>query len=191
MRAFIFSVDAFVAFTLALVAVYSLIFFSSVPSGYHAALAQAHALSSDTLNALQLTPCDSNEVFAREDSCSGDSINMLEYLVYRSSDRQNIPFILDEHVPASYGYRLETRENSAWQVLYDSAGEAGRPPGARRMSVGSYALAFQYSDALPEPSNPYSYRTCTGGIVACGTPPLGAYPVSSANVQLVRLVIYT
>ena len=190
MRAFIFSLDAFVAFTLALIAVYSLIFFSSVPSGYYATLAQAHGLATDGLEALSLTECKG--VFGAE-RC-GDDISLLEYLAYRSADGEgDIRFILDDHIPVSFGYGFETSDDggSGWNAVYDSKNEAGskRPKEARKLSVSAYAVTFQYSDPLTV-KNPYSYKTCDGGIVACGVP-TNNLQLGSANVRLIRLVVYT
>ena len=190
MRAFIFSMDAFVAFTLALIAIYSLIFFSSVPSGYYATLSQAHSLATDTLEALTLASCDSE--FADLPQCNEDKVNLLEYLIYRSTDKSgDISFLLDDQIPEAFNYRLEVQEDEGWQTIYDSAGKPNRPPSqARKLSLSAYALAFQYDQFVPAVKNPYSYRTCKGGVTVCSAP-ISGYQVDSASIKLVRLVVYT
>lgn len=188
MRAFIFSMDGFVAFTLALVAVYSLVFFSSVPSGYYATLAQAHTLAGDTLEALDLTRCvpDVPGCPANEGNAS-----VLEYISIRSDDPDAIRSFIDPQIPPAFGYRLESKQaGGGWDTLYDSVGQPGRPPGVRKLSVSSFRLLFQYDSALPSPENPYGYLTCTGSANVCAVP-RSTYDVPRGGTTLVKLIIYT
>lgn len=190
MRAFIFSLDAFVAFTLAILAIYSLVFFSSVPSGYYGTLAQAHTLASDSLEALSLTRCNIGEPVVR--ACE-DHPSLLEFLVLRDNPPARTSVVLGPLIPKSFGYRLEKKSGGDWDVIYDSANdpdERDRPKQPRKLSISAYRLVFEYTDPLPEQENPYTYRTCQGRFIPCGIPQSNFQP-GIANVVVVKLTIYT
>ena len=208
MRAFIFSLDAFVAFTLALVAVYSLIFFSSIPSSYYYLLTQAHYLSRDTLYALSASDC-TEPLFA---SCKG---SVMDSIVFGDPDsmKDSIMNSAGTAIPSQFGYVMELSNDSgkSWRVLYDTAHpESGdnHANSTKRLSVSSQVIVFDYSGKMTKDSpNPWFYRSCTGlgapgGLVqllTCSdipsTPPYGGGDgsldiVPSAGIRLVRLTVF-
>lgn len=166
MRAFIFSLDAFVAFTLALVAIYSLIFFSSVPSSYYYLLTQGHYLTRDTLLSLSTTAC------ASDYGVCGAPGSVLDNIVGQENEafqKNMIQSTIGEMIPDQFGYRLEmstvggTGDLGPWELLYDTALEPGETHAdqSKKLSVSSQVITFGYSDDVKKLRfSPYTYLTC-------------------------------
>jgi hypothetical protein len=215
MRAFIFSLDAFVAFTLALVAIYSLIFFSSIPSSYYYLLTQGHYLAKDTLYAASASSCDP-ALFL----CTIKQGTMLDNIVFAKgqtpADQQNnIAHSVGDAIPKQFGYILEvsTDNGATLSAIYDTAGGTKivgdqHATSQRKLSVSSQVLVFQnpVGSAKNDP-NPFVYRTCgpnsgggsSGFPATCAggniNPPSGAGEsadnlVPRAGFRLVRLTIF-
>lgn len=200
MRAFIFSLDAFVAFTLALLAIYSLIFFSSIPSSYYYLLSQGHYLSRDVLMALSTTTCTLDDY-----PCVNVGGSLLDNIVSQDNAALREDMIqntVGRMVPDQFGYSMEmsTDKGGSWQLLYDTAGSTSDPHAerARKLTVSSQVMTFGYSSTPGRPVNStYSYLTCdgSGGLVTCGAsgnanPSSGGELVPSSDVQLVRITVY-
>ena len=187
-RGFIFSLDAFVAFTLALVAIYTVIFFSSIPSAYYNSLAQAHYLSKDTLLALSQTKCNYGP-------CSDRTVSILEHLLFRSRDKANeVKFFIGSYIPVSLGYSFEVSGGGdTWDVVYSTAGDSDpsnlHNRKKQKLSVSSYTVAFDYSNELREAKSPYTYNTCDGGIVVCELP-VPTYRPPGAVMKIVKLTVF-
>lgn len=168
MRAFIFSLDSFVAFTLALLAIYSLIFFSSVPSAYYYLLTQAHYLSRDTLLALSTTTCTPEYGTCAAYGSVLDSIVAEDNL----GDRDNmIRSTVGVMVPPQFGYALEVSrdEGNTWELLYDTADPNHDPAvethadTTRKLTVSSQVIAFGFADKVYKlETSPYNYLSCDG-----------------------------
>jgi hypothetical protein len=169
MRAFIFSLDAFVAFTLALVAIYSLIFFSSVPSAYYFLLTQGHYLSRDTLLSLSLTACTSDY-----GSCISPGGSILDNIVAEAkppwvfNQKDLVKSTVGRMIPQQFGYTLEISGNGggSWDLVYDtsSSGDPQHVTGKnRRFTVASQIITFDYSAQVNKlKSSPYVYASCQG-----------------------------
>ncbi|MBD3210330.1 hypothetical protein GF318_03025 [Candidatus Micrarchaeota archaeon] len=173
MRAFIFSLDAFVAFTLALVAIYSLIFFSSVPSSYYYLLTQGHFLTRDVLMSLSTAPCTDDYGV----SCTNYEGTLLENIA--SEDEEAVAEALvkntvGEMIPEQFGYAVELSRDhgSTWDLVYDTAGGGGseeHAKEARKLTVSSQVIAFDYAgDVNRLKVSPYNYLSC--GALAYGSP---------------------
>lgn len=202
MRGFVFSLDAFVAFTLALIAVYSLIFFSSIPSSYYYLLTQGHFLARDALMATAMTECDPVDY-----SCGGVSGSILDAIV--SSDNPELRNSLIREsvgsiVPNQYGYTLEISENQGetWTTIYDTADNTDDPHAKdiNKMKVTSQVVNFGYTGVYQKPTeSPFSYNTCHGTsgdlVITCGNHSLidpDAYGdvVPEPVTKLVRITVY-
>lgn len=205
-KAFIFSIDAFIAFTISLVAIYSLIFFSSVPSAYYATLAQAHTLSRDTLFALSTTKCTFG------DSClNHEGSTVLDTIVFAPNpsgtydfSKQLVIDFIGPRIPHQYGYRFEVSDGSTWDTVYDTAkggGDEHHKKNIDRIAVSSHILTFDTAanvfdpdDNIMPPDNPYTYLTCNGraGSTAtlCSLPTNDFSGPEQTSVKLVRLTIY-
>ncbi len=164
MRAFIFSLDAFVAFTLALVAIYSLIFFSSVPSAYYYLLTQGHYLSRDVLLSLSTTACSSDY-----GTCKASG-SMLDNIVAQDNPslRENlITGSVGEMVPKQFGYVMEMSddEGQSWDLLYDTASVPGdvHAKTSKKLMVATQVMTFGYGGKVFKlRTSPYNYLTCSG-----------------------------
>jgi hypothetical protein len=202
MRAFIFSLDSFVAFTLALVAIYTLIFFSAIPSSYYYLLTQGHYLAKDALYSLSTSDC-----LTPQFSCSMPSSSILDNIVFMQdsgSRSSNIVNSIGSTVPIQFGYVLEvsTDNGATWASLYDTSSASGDPhaKAKRKLSVSSQVVAFKNPDDLAKDApNPFSYRSCNGGtVLTCSKSPTnpptaGGLPgdyVPTPGFRLVRLTIF-
>ncbi len=204
MRAFIFSLDAFVAFTLALIAIYSLIFFSSIPSSYYYLLTQGHYLSRDVLMSLSTTPCDAPY------DCRSAGASLLDNIASQQDPdlRKNlVQSTVGRMVPVQFGYVLEAiSPDGSTQPIYDTSSEAAdlHAKAARKLSISSQVMTFGYSATYSKPSaSIYNYLTCNpggngiGGLVTCGdaaNPNSGISQgrdlVPSATVKILKLTIF-
>ena len=178
MRAFIFSLDAFVAFALALVAIYSLIFFSSVPSSYYFLLTQAHYLSRDTLLALSTTSCSS---YSSALGCTNPQSSVLENIAFgtSSSPRTVADSALSSMIPSQFGYILENSSDGGqtWTVISNTPSKQ-----KKKVSVSSAVLAYGYSGVYSKPSaSPYSYWSCGDGPGATSASGSGSSSGSSSG----------
>jgi hypothetical protein len=164
MRAFIFSLDAFVAFTLALVAIYSLIFFSSVPSAYYYLLTQGHYLSRDVLLALSTTYCSDAYGECEASSSLLDNIVAQDNPVHRANLISNT---VGSMVPTQFGYIMEMSgdEGQTWGLLYDTASVPADPHAkkSKKLAVATQVMTFGYSGKMYKlQTSPYQYASCTG-----------------------------
>ena len=180
---FIFSIDSFVAFSLSLVAIYSMLFFSSIPSAYYSSLMQAHYLAKDTLTALSLS------------NSSEDGVSELGYLLFVVSKPAQSAVIeerIGPLIPNQFGYLVETSEDGEeWDVVYDTkdnpSDSHNKAYNKLRASAGT--LIFGYASSPKTPQSPYRYITCNGPYTHCG-PASRPYPRATGSMKLVRLVVY-
>lgn len=171
MRAFIFSLDAFVAFMVALIAIYSLIFFSSIPSSYYYLLTQGHYLTRDILLALSTTECNPGVYSCAVTGSLLDSIVAEDNEVLRNNLIQST---IGDMVPDEFGYMLEVsgNEGESWSEIYDTRdiqGEEHKGKG-KKMFVSSQVMTFGYRGELGKQDfSKYGYLTCSGDIlITCG-----------------------
>jgi len=168
MRAFIFSLDAFVAFTLALIAIYSLIFFSSVPSSYYYLLTQGHYFSRDILVSLSTTICD-----AESGRCENPETSLLDNIVSQDGAVQEALIInsVGNAIPNQFGYVIEMSEgDDHWSILYNTADDPADPhaKSVKKMTVSSQVVTFGY---MGDSSASDSYATAREfRYLSCGTP---------------------
>lgn len=194
-KAFIFSIDAFVAFTLVVVVIHSLVFLAALPSSYYGAMMQANYYARDTLNAL---------VAANASRVLGDGdfsgISLLDYILM-TRDEDTVRAYIGSNIPNQYGYRLELWDSGSklWTGIYDTKEHMDDPHNKlyHKLSVSSHSIFFGYSDLTGrDPSGtPYCYMTCnpTGYNGNCPThcdPPKSRYDEGNATLGLVRLTVY-
>ncbi len=165
MRAFIFSLDAFVAFTLALVAIYSLIFFSSIPSAYYYLLTQGHYLSRDTLLSLSTAQC--SNYYGVCEAPAGSVLDNIVGQADAGNRKALVQSTVGAMIPVQFGYVLETSQDlgQTWGVVYDTASEGSDPHAktSKKLSVTTQVITFDYSGRLRKfPESPYNYLTCHG-----------------------------
>jgi hypothetical protein len=168
MRAFIFSLDSFVAFTLALVAIYSLIFFSSVPSAYYYLLTQGHYLSRDVLMSLSTTACSDEYGECGATGSLLDNIVAQEVPAYRTNLIRNT---VGDMVPKQFGYVIEVSDDrgDTWAVLYNTGGSSPEEQAddhakfSKKLAVATQVMTFGYSGKVRKlQTSPYRYDSCRG-----------------------------
>jgi len=203
MRGFVFSLDAFVAFTLALIAVYSLIFFASIPSSYYYLLTQGHYLARDALLSTSTTECDLEYY-----SCGRVTGSILDAIVSPKNSEAIREALIKESigtiVPNQYGYIVEvsTDQGKTWTALYDTSGETDElhAKSVKKMTVSSQIVNFGYTDVYQKADvSPFSYMSCGGGpenlVITCGNhtlidPDAGGEIVPLPEATLVRLTVF-
>ncbi len=178
-RGFIFSLDAFVAFSISLIAIYSLIFFSSVPSGYYQSLTQAHFLAKDSLYSLANTPCTGTLCGPQDEWRETEGISVLEFFSLRhtvdNSERiaDSVRSTFGRIIPTSYGYSLEVYDRNdpnaqadGWVSIYststDASDENHHKRQKTRLSTVVYSVVFNYAAPKPSLENPAIYMSCGG-----------------------------
>ncbi len=183
-RGFVFSLDAFVAFSLALVAIYSLIYFASVPYAYYSSLLQAHHLAKDTLMALSLSDSPI------------DGISKLDYIaIYlpQGSKEEITKGYVGALIPNQFGYRFEmSADGKTWDNIYDTSTEPEDPhkKSKDKLSVTTQTISFEYTGEKKLPESPYHYISCGGEYDLCN-PTESAYTRNEAGMYLIRLTIFT
>jgi len=206
MRGFVFSLDAFVAFTLALVAVYSLIFFSSIPSSYYYLITQGHYLARDALWSASTTMCEDGPYLCGD--ISGSVLDAIVSLENTGQRKALIQETIGTVIPSQFGYKIEVSEDQGnnWHTYYDSATETGDPhvPDAvRKLKVSSQIINFGYTGKFRKPDgSPFKYLTCPqagstgdGIVITCGEynlidPDAAGDVVPMPKAKLVRITVF-
>jgi len=203
MRAFIFSLDAFVAFTLALVAIYTLIFFSSIPSSYYYLLTQGHFLARDTLYSVTTSDCLTEQGLL----CEENGTSVLDNIAFGTNGNYTITLVnstIGNAIPNQFGYTLESSEDdgTSWSTLYDTSSANGdsHAKAKKKLSVSSQIPVFEHESKPMKTVNPYQYKTCMGEVagegfvITCGGEPQTSIAhdtlVPKAGVRLVKLTIF-
>ncbi|MDD5336851.1 MAG: hypothetical protein PHS02_00015 [Candidatus ainarchaeum sp.] len=193
-RAFIFSLDAFVAFSLILVVLHALIFLAAVPSSYYGALMQANYLARDTL--LSLTVAQANRVAGPDMAAEPPGVSLLDYVIAHPAP-DVIQRRVGDLIPIQYGYRLEICKpdigEASCSAVYDTAANPDDPHNKvyNKLQVSSNSIYFGYISERTGYDNGYCYITCHGRPCQdlCKQP-LSKYDTGTAELGLVRLTVY-
>ncbi len=185
MKAFVFSLDSFVAFTLTVAALYTLIFFSTVPSAYYAGLMQANYLAKDTLLSLATTAYDADQT---------DLDYIIGELPGHADPARNY---IGAMIPTQFGYKLESWNNDTndWDVLYDTATDDSTDNKHNKhyykLKATAQSIYLVVDPARNPGESPYGYITCHGNYTVCDEPPYDHGMIGDASLQLVRFTVYT
>jgi hypothetical protein len=204
-RGFVFSLDAFVSFSLIIIAIQSMIIISSAPSGYWHGLLQAEDLAKDTLHVVSSTMAQpgvtvmgeaSARIMAGSKFYSGDKIIIMT--------NQLVPR------PYSYSYHYYDLGTHEWVTLYNASTDSDGSDSHfnvtfRRVSASSEQLVLDYASPVIRPQSPYCNVYCRGWDPAtnaytaphenCVQTPCDAMPTSnfqSGNLTfgLLRLTVW-
>lgn len=207
-RAFVFSLDAFVAFTLVLVVIHALVFLAAVPSSYYGGLMQASYLARDTLDSLVFASagkalCDPGNEDYENCLARYEGKTMLDYVVANRDDPDVIRERVGALIPDQFGYRLELIDSSGQvsETVYDTANPEFLPPAEthnklyNKLQASAHSLYFGYTDAGRRGfDNPYCYMTCNPEkYPRCPNVcefPKSRYNTGDATLGLVRLTVY-
>ncbi|VVB58802.1 Uncharacterised protein [Candidatus Anstonella stagnisolia] len=154
-KAFVFSLDAFVALMLVLLAINSAIALSSVPKGYYSSLEQAHDLAKDTLRSMHSTQYNAK-------------LTYVDAVLVGGGDRLvAIANSAEKAIPMQFGYRFDKFNalTNTWETLYDSATDpsSSRYGKTQGKLSASYRLFFSsYENSLNRGESPFCYKSCSG-----------------------------
>ena len=186
-KGFIFSLDAFVAFSLVMITISMLIFTIGTPRPYYDSLEQAQQLAHDTLQVLSASTDNPSQgtyleqIFAFVDSKDGPNVNRIMFRVAGGNSTYN------GIIPRGYGFRLDKYQfnDGTWKLLYDS-GNGGDSQTIKGCTYGSdrcgktftklQASATTFASLYLVPPNPgkspFCYLSCRGynGIDNNGNP---------------------
>ncbi|MBS3069786.1 hypothetical protein J4441_05465 [Candidatus Micrarchaeota archaeon] len=165
-KAFVFSMDAFVALMLILLAINSAITLSSVPKGYYASLEQAHDLAKDTLLSMRAT------AFSWE-------LSYLDALVGGGANaRLAIASSAEKAIPMQFGYRFDrfNANTLQWEEIYDSSTDSPRSSPRygreqKKLSASYRLFVSSYDVPLNRGVSPYCYISCSGADFPISSPP--------------------
>lgn len=154
-KGFIFSIDAFIAFLIAMSMIYSIIFLSSVVTSKNDVILQMHTIADDVVVATLST----------KSTGSGTELDALA--------SEGAESYLDGVVPAQYNYNVEVynSNNGAWE----SKGHRGNEKIVfGKVVVYAYSVEKQGGEStiIKDHKNPYKYLSCkgTGSSVSNGLP---------------------
>jgi hypothetical protein len=195
-KAFVFSLDSFVAFVLTVAALYSLLFFATVPSAYYSSLMQANYLAKDTLLTLATTYvgegahyCEEGQTYLSciisESDEEGMDENDAAARIYIGSQGTGGEYDESALVPAQFGYRLEYMKfdeleggeidfsEGEWVELYNTATDSysANKKKYHKLKAAAHALYFGYEE-VPEGADesPLHYMSCSGDYTICDWP---------------------
>jgi len=207
-QAFIFSLDAFVAFILVMLTISLLVFTISTPSAFYPSLEQAHQLAHDTLHVLATTTDNpaSGTYLEQMLSSSGGNYRIMRTVAGGWRGMNGI-------IPPGFGYKLETYDFQAkiWSLKYDSSTDCTSEGGSDRCGktfskLAASAMTFSSFYIVPRNSghSPFCYLSCKGfdpdnsptfDDKQCDKTPCDVmtsnFNPGSNSIQLVRLTVYT
>ncbi len=164
-RGFVFSLDAFVSFSLIVIAIQSMIIMSSAPSGYYHGLLQAENLAKDTLHVISGTMTQSGVTVVGEASS-----RIMAGQTFYSSD--NIIIMTNRLIPRpySYAYNYYDLGTHQWIMLYNASDPNFNTDPTdfhlnvtyRRVAASSQQLVLDYSSPVIRPQSPYCNVFCHG-----------------------------
>ena len=178
-KAFIFSLDAFVALSVILVTIYALFALVSTPKPYYTSFEQTYDFSRDTLIALEHS----------DDAQYG---NMLSAVA--AGRESTIELYVDPAIPKQYGYRFEFYNTTSeeWHVIYDTATDSADPlrnREYRKMKASAQTIVFSDVPGSPSDENLFGYISCDGDATPCDMPEPLFDPGDSA-IGIIRLTVY-
>ncbi len=207
-KGFIFSLDAFVAFTLTMITISLLIFTVGIPKPFYPSLEQAHQLAHDTLQVMATSSSDETDDTYLERYIGGHDPKILHKIAggFEGPDQEDSSRPI---IPKGYGYRMEfyNFNDDEWSIAYD-AGTDGCDYGSDRcgkkftkLQASATTFASIYT-VTPKPGeSAFCYLSCKGYHgpeqyeVPCNTTPCDMpysnFIPGNNSIQLVRLVVYT
>lgn len=204
-RGFVFSLDAFVSFSLIIIAIQSMIIISSAPSGYWHALLQAEDLAKDALHVVSGTMTPSGVSVMGEASAS---------IIARSrfSAGDNIIIMTNQLIPRpySYSYHYYDLGKHEWITLYNASADSDPADPHfnvtfRRVAASSEQLVLDYSSPVIRPQSPYCNVYCHGWDpvthayranrqdcvqTPCGAMPSSNFQTGNLTFGLLRLTVW-
>lgn len=174
MKAFIYSLDAFISLMIIAMALNMLVFGLGLSTYQYAAAYQLKLLSSDGIKAIAASPVYLDNIINNEGRAAACEI------------------VIRDNLPPGYGYELlaYSKDSGKWSEIEgcfegnSSNAGVGVQSSDAIVTVSTHT-AIGSSDAY---SNPYHYKTCKGNGVPCN---LQNYtPEWGLNTTIIRLVVF-
>ena len=193
-KAFVFSLDAFIALSLILITIHALLMLVSMPKGYYTSFEQAYDLAKDTLAVL-------------EHANYSESQSYLDYIdsryIHGGPMDGNVVDLMRAHVdpliPEQFGYRFDYKNitSGQWEMIYDTKDDINHPSEhkhnneTRKLGATAQSLAIGYMEnGKPGPrDNPFGYICCTGNSTVCD-PVTSNYNAGEVYMGLIRITVY-
>ncbi|MEM4348770.1 MAG: hypothetical protein QXN37_04355 [Candidatus Anstonellaceae archaeon] len=210
-KAFIFSVDAFVAFTLIMLTVSLLVFTVTSPKPYYYSLEQAHHLAYDTLQILS-TATDNPSEGSYLEQILGGSADIHEVMLKIAGGDERGPNPLRPIIPKGFGYSLEVYNfaDGRWRMLYDSGDNPAAiikgcdlgsdRCGIRFSKLSASATSFGSVYLVPphRGASPFCHLSCSGFGRSAGSPcnatpcdiPISSFLPGNHSITIVRFTVY-
>lgn len=187
MRAFAFTFDSFVAFILAVVLLYGLFMFVSIPRGYYQEFEQTYILARDTATMLRYTGDGSGERYM-------DTIASA-FVGPGIPDAGSVCLDIRENIPKQYGFVLQYYDESTgtWEDMGSNCNVESVYGGYtcekyRKAKAAAPIILTAYSVTPDTTTMQYGYIECDGEHTPCGEP--GSYFISGdMEVRLLRLIV--
>lgn len=205
---FVFSLDSFVAFSLILIAVQSLVVISSSPSGYYHSLAQANFIAQDTMQILSNVRYENGDM----DLFGGGASAALNN---NPNDARKLILETNKLVPEPYSYAYDyySFEDGQWHLIHNaSAPSSCQVYGGgikfcnvtfHRVQAASSMFVGVYRDAIEPGDSPYCNVACSGYvpgsgpstnsecvIVPCDPRPASTFDAGDFRLGMLRLRVW-
>lgn len=189
-KAFVFSLDAFIALSLILITIHSLLMLISTPKGYYTSFEQAYDLAKDSLIVLEHANYSGGQSYLDKiGACYVDAGSMDGDIIDIMHDH------VDPLIPEQFGYRFDyyNTETEKWGMIYDTKNdsESTHNNETRKLRATAQTLAIGYVEGdEPKPgADFFGYMHCDGTMTVC-EPPLSNYEAGDAYVGLIRITVY-
>jgi hypothetical protein len=186
-QAFIFSLDAFVAFTLVMLTINSMIASVSMPHGYYGSLEQAYDSAKDTMQSLAKTTDDPSHGSYLEQIANGAPGGLIRNTA-------------DKMIPSQFGYRFEKYYlgQRTTGILYDSSADQFNVARYKnhtytKLKVSYDSLVTSYGVPPNPGASPWCYLHCGDGNcnrLPCD-PPILNFSACEMQISVIRLTVYT
>lgn len=210
-KAFVFSLDAFIALSLILITIHALLMMISMPKGYYTSFEQAYDLAKDTLRSLgnvNYTAAGGGG-YGTMGVCSTDQtyLDCIASLYLDDKKIGTTPWedsrittdVMQEHVdpliPNQFGYRFDfyNMTSKEWSEIYDTKDDNSKDPKrnneTRKLSASAQTLAVGYSVPINIGEDLYGYVCCGGGLNVCNTT-ISTYDPGEVYMGLIRMTVY-
>ena len=133
--------------------------------------------------------------------CDHEGVSVLENIVSLENEPNKQQVLVGETVgemiPVQFGYVFEVSADNGNTWVEVNHRESGTGGGAKKISVSSQLISFDYSGLVEKPlESKFDYLTCQGGygLVTCGSghedPSVAGDLVPSASAKVVRLTVF-
>jgi len=206
-KGFVFSLDAFVAFSLILISIQTMVLISASPAGYWKALLQAQLLAKDTLNDITTTMVGTGPAATSALGASSGRIAAGGSLYPSDAIIQISDKII--HKPYSYSYSYYDMNTDKWTLVYNASKDEG-PDGPhanitfKRVEASAQKLVLDYASMPIRPESPYCNVYCKGWLgttyddtpsesciqTPCDAMPKSTYQPGNLTFGLLRLTVW-